>query len=111
MSYWHRGHTAALDAGLCQPDEVRARLAGQSTKASQFVTRLWDTDSRGKVIRDLFSVSLTPYRHRAWRGSVQQGLSAAGGALGFFPLGHAADKRYSLNTIRLCASLSFGEPD
>ena len=29
-------------------------------------------------------------------GSVQQGLSAAGGALGFHPLGLAANKRYSL---------------
>ena len=33
----------------CQPDEVRARLACQATKASQFVTRSWGTDSRGKV--------------------------------------------------------------
>ena len=31
-----------------------------------------------------------------WGGSVQQGLSAAGGALGFCSLGLAADKRYSL---------------
>ena len=41
--------SAALDAGLRQPDDVRARLACQSTKASQFVTRLSGTDSRGKV--------------------------------------------------------------
>ncbi|UUZ66826.1 hypothetical protein LP416_17115 [Polaromonas sp. P2-4] len=32
-------------------------------------------------------------------GSIQQGLSAAGGALGFFQLGLAADKRYSLNIM------------
>ena len=32
------------------------------------------------------------------RGSVQQGLAAAGGALGFYPLGLATDKRYSLGT-------------
>ncbi len=40
---------AALDAGIRQPDAVRAKLACQSTKASQLVTRLWGTDSRGKV--------------------------------------------------------------
>ena len=33
------------------------------------------------------------------RGSVQQGLSAAGGAPGFYPLGLAADKRYSIGLI------------
>lgn len=33
-------------------------------------------------------------------GSVQQGLSAAGGALGFYQLGLAADKRYSLSLMR-----------
>ena len=33
----------------------------------------------------------------ASRGSVQQGLYAAGGVLGFSKLGLAADKRYSLN--------------
>jgi hypothetical protein len=43
--------SVALDAGLCQPDEVRAKLAGQSTQASQFVTRSWGADSRDKVIR------------------------------------------------------------
>jgi hypothetical protein len=30
------------------------------------------------------------------RGSVQQGLSVAGGTLGFYQLGLATDKRYSL---------------
>ena len=30
-------------------DEVRARLACQPTKAGQFVTRLWGSDSKGKV--------------------------------------------------------------
>ena len=30
------------------------------------------------------------------RGSVQQGLSVAGGALGLFQLDRATDKRYSL---------------
>ena len=39
----------ALDAGLRQPDAVRARLACGSSQKSQFVTRLWGTDSRGKV--------------------------------------------------------------
>lgn len=32
-----------------QPDAVRARLAFGSDQSSQFVTRLWGTDSRGKV--------------------------------------------------------------
>ena len=41
--------SAAVDADLRQPDEVRARLDCQATKASQFVTRLWGTDSRDKV--------------------------------------------------------------
>jgi len=36
-------------------------------------------------------------------GSVQQGLSAAGGALGFYRLGLAADKRYSLALIEVLA--------
>ncbi len=39
----------------------------------------------------------------AWRGSVQQGLSAAGGTLGFSILGRAADKRY-----RSCATRESG---
>jgi hypothetical protein len=34
-------------------------------------------------------------------GSVQQGLSVAGGALDFFPLGLATDKRYSLEGSQL----------
>jgi putative transposase len=42
-------NAAALDTGLRQPDAVRARLVCGSGHASQFVTRLWDTDSRGKV--------------------------------------------------------------
>lgn len=37
---WYTRGPTALDAGLRQLDEVRARLACQSTKASQFVTRL-----------------------------------------------------------------------
>lgn len=35
-------------------------------------------------------------------GSVQYGLSAAGGALGFYQLGHAADNRYSLAITTSC---------
>ena len=46
----------------------------------------------------------------AWsRGSVQQGLFAAGGTLGFYQLGIAADKRYSLAAIadrRLIATVN-----
>ena len=43
---------------------------------------------------------LCPHQRPAWsRGSVQQGLSAAGGALGFYRLGLAADKRYSLGVM------------
>jgi putative ATP-binding cassette transporter len=38
-----------IAAGLCQPSPVRARLACRPGRASQFVTRLWGTDSRGKV--------------------------------------------------------------
>ena len=41
----------ALDAGLCQPSAVRARLACRSGKASQFVTRLWGTEFTGKVTK------------------------------------------------------------
>ena len=39
----------AIDAGLCQPRAVRARLACRSGNASQFVSRLWGTEFRGKV--------------------------------------------------------------
>lgn len=39
----------ALDTGLRQPSAVRARLACGSGQASQFMTRLWGTDSKGKV--------------------------------------------------------------
>ena len=39
----------SLYAGLRQPSAVRARLACGPGYASQFVTRLWGTDSRGKV--------------------------------------------------------------
>jgi hypothetical protein len=46
-----RLHSAALDAGLCQPDELRAKLACHSTKAGPFVTRLWGKGFRGKVAR------------------------------------------------------------
>jgi hypothetical protein len=38
----------------------------------------------------------TPLSATTSRGSVQQGLSVAGGALGLFQLGRATDKRYSL---------------
>ena len=41
------------------------------------------------------------------RGSVQQGLSAAGGALGFYRLGLSADKRYSLGPDNTRKSPSF----
>jgi len=47
----------ALNAGLCQPDAVRARLVCGSGHASQFVTRLWGTDSRGKVTRETCRLS------------------------------------------------------
>ena len=40
---------AALDAGLRQPDAVRARLACGAGHASPFVTPLWGTDSRDKI--------------------------------------------------------------
>ena len=46
---WYKPQPTALDAGLCQPGAVRARLAYGSGQASQFVTRPWGTDSRGKV--------------------------------------------------------------
>src|SRR6218665_1158664 len=42
-------HPAALHAGVRQPGAVRARLACGSGQASQFLTPLWGTDSRGKV--------------------------------------------------------------
>ena len=42
-------NTTTLDAGLCQPDAVRAKLVCSSGQASQFVTQLWDTNSEGKV--------------------------------------------------------------
>ena len=42
------------------------------------------------------------------RGSVQQGLSATGGAFGFYPLGLAADKRYSLGGQNHCNVIRIG---
>ena len=46
---WYNRASAALEAGLRQPDEVRAGLACQSTEANHFVTQLWRTKSRGKI--------------------------------------------------------------
>lgn len=40
-------------------------------------------------------------RHHPGDGSVQQGLSAAGGALGFYQLGLAADKPYSFDCMKI----------
>ena len=42
------------------------------------------------------AVAFNPQLPPLVRGSVQQGLSAAGGALGFYTFGRAADRRYSL---------------
>ena len=39
-----------FDQGIGQHDAVRRELAGQPTPASQCMSQLWDTDSRGKVI-------------------------------------------------------------
>jgi hypothetical protein len=50
----------------------------------------------------------------ASRGSVQQGLYAAGGFLGFSKLGLAADKRYSLAFICALVTVSdwgYATPD
>jgi hypothetical protein len=43
--------------------------------------------------------NFTPSPATTSRGSVQHGLSASGGALGFFQLGLATDERYSLNIM------------
>jgi hypothetical protein len=72
--------STALDAGLRQSDEVRARLACQSTKASQFVTRLWGTDSRSKVRQaglssGAKSLSRLTFLMAAW-GSLEEWLEA-----------------------------------
>ena len=45
------------------------------------------------------AVAFNPQLPPLVRGSVQQGLSAAGGALGFYTFGRAADKRYSLAVL------------
>ena len=55
LLWYNQTHPSALDAGLRQPDAVREKLAFGSTQASQFVTRLWGTDSRGKVSQGLAS--------------------------------------------------------
>ena len=47
-----------LHAGLCQSDEVRARLVYGSGQARQFVTWLWDADSKGKVSSTSVSLDL-----------------------------------------------------
>jgi hypothetical protein len=47
---WYNQTRLHSTLALRQPDTVRAGLACGSGHASQFVTRLWGKDSRGKVI-------------------------------------------------------------
>ena len=55
------------------------------------------------------AVAFNPQLPPLVRGSVQQGLSAAGGALGFYTFGRAADKRYSFDGKKLTKHLVEGE--
>ena len=69
-----------------------------STRRSHADSRSCTVIIRSNTAGAVFNPLSLPPR----RGFVQQGLSAAGGALGFYWLGLAADKRYSLD----CANKS-----